>query len=334
MLRLGIIGCGRVTTMFHLKAIDAVDQVVVAGVADTSEARMGEVRRMAQAEKGCTDYRELLRDPGVDAVAINTPPRFHEQMVVDSLSAGKHVLCEKPLAQTVEGCQRIREAQGMTGLVVLPGHNYAFTPSLLRMEELIAEGAVGELRKVLVRFENNLKSYGSRTSFRLMEDYGIVEDILPHILSVSTPLAGRADSVGEVSGRCKRYEVCDNMTLTLGTEGGVEVECSLSWTRLIPRFRVEVLGSRGRMFSDLMMSPYTVTIEAAGERKRFKDRGLGWYLDLVQFKHPSFQSQYRHLVALVAGRGEPRISIDDEVAMLRMIDLVTERAKEGGVVER
>jgi len=93
MLRLGVIGCGRVTTMFHLRAIRDVKEVEVAAVADVNEERTRTVAKECNT-KGYNDYHELLGDPGIDAVVINTPPRLHEEMVLDALDSGKHVLCE------------------------------------------------------------------------------------------------------------------------------------------------------------------------------------------------------------------------------------------------
>jgi predicted dehydrogenase len=328
MLRLGIIGCGRVTTMFHLNAIKMVEGVTVTAVSDVSEERMRDVRGSCASAKTYTDYIGLLDDPDVDAVAINTPPRFHEEMTFESLNHGKHVLCEKPLAQTVEGCDRIGEEQRRTGLHVLPAHNYAFTPSVLRMVELAKGGAVGEVQRVRVYFENNLRIYRSQTDFRTRQENGIVEDVLPHVLSVSTPLAGRARDVCDLSWWCSQYKVCDNIRATLEAEGGAEVECSLSWTRLVPRFRVEVEGAKGRMETDLMMGPYTVTVWRGGHRETFKERGLGWYLDLAKFRHPSFQGQYRHFAAIVAGDEEPLITVGDEAAMLGVMERVSELLRE------
>ncbi|MFH0850446.1 MAG: Gfo/Idh/MocA family oxidoreductase, partial [Candidatus Bathyarchaeota archaeon] len=226
MLRLGIIGCGRVTTMFHLKAIDEVEEVTVEAVSDVSEDRIRDVQGSCASAKAYTHYTDLLGDPDVDAVAINTPPRFHEKMVLDSLSHGKHVLCEKPLAQTLEGCRRIGEAQRKTGLQVLPAHNYAFTPSVVRMAELVRQGAVGDVERMQVYFENNLWIYRSQTDFRTSSKNGLVEDVLPHILSVSTPLVGRAREVKDLAWWCRQYKVCDNIKATLETEAGAEIDCS------------------------------------------------------------------------------------------------------------
>ena len=328
MLRLGIIGCGRVTTMFHLNAVEEVEEVTVTAVSDVSEDRIRDVKGRCTSAKAYTSYTELLGDPDVDAVAINTPPRFHEEMVLESLSYGKHVLCEKPLAQTVEGCRRIGEAQRRTGLQVLPAHNYVFTPSVLRMAELVKGGAVGKVQRVRVYFENNLRIYRSQTDFRTHQENGLVEDVLPHVLSVSAPMAGRAREVRDLSWWCRQYKVCDNIKATLDAEGGAEIDCSMSWTRLVPRFKVEVEGTQGRLETDLMISPYSVTVEKGGRRETIKERGLDWYLDLVRFKHPSFQGQYRHFVGLVAGTEEPLITVEDEAAMLEIMERVSGLLKE------
>ncbi|TRO56437.1 Gfo/Idh/MocA family oxidoreductase, partial [Candidatus Bathyarchaeota archaeon] len=97
MLRLGIIGCGRVTSMFHLKAIQKLEEFNVAAISDVSKERMNDVQSGCMASEIYLDYRQLLEDDKVEAVAINTPPRFHESMVLEALENGKHVLCEKPL---------------------------------------------------------------------------------------------------------------------------------------------------------------------------------------------------------------------------------------------
>jgi len=327
MLKLGIVGCGKVTTMFHLKAIDEVDEVTVEAVADLDPGRMEDVKRKAGAERGYTDTGELLADPGVKAVAVNTPPRFHEELVLEALAAGKHVLCEKPLAQTVEGCERIREAQVASGLVVLPVHNYAFTPCLEKALGIIGEGEIGEPRKIEVRFDNNLWSYGAKTKFRLGDEFSIVEDILPHVLSIVQPVTGLVESVTEARGRKKKYDVLDDVELTMITTGGVEVEAAVNWTSLIPALKVRIHGEEGRIDMDLMKSPKSLSVRSSrGNRKM--GGGLGQYIDLVQLKHPAFVGQYRHFVGTVEGREEPRFTVDDEIGMLKVMRMVVEALSE------
>jgi len=323
MLRLGVIGCGRVTTMFHLRAIRDVAEVEVAAVADVNEERTRTVAEECNT-KGYTDYHELLGDPGIDAVVINTPPSLHEEMVLDALGSGKHVLCEKPLSETVEGCMKIKEAQLESGLAVLPAHNYVFTPCLTRLNDLVDSGTVGDVRKLSLVFENNLKTYRPQTDFRITTGKGVVEDMLPHILSVSAPVAGDVVDVKELRWWCEDYEVCDNMETTLVTDQGVDLECKLSWTKLVPRFGVEAHGYEGSLKAELMMKPYQVSLEKRGRKKVYRDRWLSWYLDLVRFKHPSFRNQYIHFDRVIRGLETPRITVDDEAHILGVIEKISE----------
>ena len=322
MLRLGIIGCGKVTTMFHLKSIKEVEEVTVTAVADLDRARMEEVRRKAGAERGYTDPKELLADPEVEAVAINTPPRFHEGLVLEAIEAGKHVLCEKPLAQTIEGCKRIGDAQRGTGLVVLPVHNYAFTPCLVTAQELIEKGEIGALQGIDVRFDNNLWSYGAKTDFRTRETHGIVEDILPHALSVVQVLSDPIAEVTEAKGWKKRYPVLDNIRLTMATGSGVTVRGEMNWTSLIPGFTVEAKGEEGAIHIDLMKAPHGVTVKTDKGRKQIGGMGFGQYLDLIRLKHPAFVGQYEHLVSTVGGTEEPRFTVEDEISMMGVLENV------------
>jgi predicted dehydrogenase len=328
MLRLGIIGCGKVTTMFHLKAIGDVDVVEVTTVADPNKKRMEDVKKKVKASQGYLDYRELLSDPDVDAVVVNTPPRFHERMTLEAVRAGRHVLCEKPLALSVEGCRHIQQAQTATGLVIHPVHNYAFTPCLEKGLQLIAAGEIGELTGLQLRFDNNLWSYGSKTDFRLKDDRGIVEDLLPHVLSVVTSFTSAPFNLRGVKGETKRYGVIDNLSVSLDSHEGVNVECHMNWTSLIPTYKVEAHGESGHMEMEMMKAPYKVSVETPTGRRTLDKKGFSKYLDLIRLKHPAFVEQYRHFASIVEGSEEPKFTVEDEVMMLGLMEDVKSRLVE------
>ena len=306
--------------MFHLKSIQEVEEVTVTAVADLHWARMEKVRRKAGAERGYTDPKRLLADPDVEAVAINTPPRFHEALVLQAIEAGKHVLCEKPLTQTIEGSRRIADAQRATGLGVLPVHNYAFTPCLVEARKLIEKGEIGDLRGIDVRFDNNLWSYGAKTDFRTKETFGIVEDILPHALSVVQVLSDAVSEVKEAEGWRKRYSVLDNIRLAMATRSGITVRGEMNWTSLIPGFTVKATGEEGTIQIDLMKAPHGVTVKTDRGRKQIGGMGFGQYLDLIRLKHPAFVGQYQHLVTTVGGDEEPRFTVEDEIRMMGVLE--------------
>ena len=323
MLNLGIVGCGRVTNMFHLKAIEKVEGMVVVAVSDYNPERMEHVRARSGAKRGYLDYSDLLVDPDVEAVVVNTPPSLHEDMVIHALEAGKHVICEKPLARSVKSCLNIKHLQEETGLVVLPAHNYVFTPCLNIVQNLVHTGAIGDVAELHATFENNLGAYKSKDDFRLKIEFGLVEDLLPHILSVANELVGAAKAVVDAKGWKQSNDVIDNLNLLLETDKGIEVDCFTSWTRMIPSFKLDIYGTKGKIRTDLIRSPFQATLESVGRRTKIgKGGGLRMYLDLLRCKHPSFKNQYLHLRGLVEGSEEPRLTVDDEIELVRMMNKV------------
>ena len=104
------------------------------------------------------DYREMLKVPELDAVFIMVRDPYHEEMAVAALEAGKAVYLEKPMAITLEGCDRILEAAYRTGSKLFLGHNMRYLPVVLKMKELIDSGVIGEVQSVWCR---HFISYGS-----------------------------------------------------------------------------------------------------------------------------------------------------------------------------
>jgi predicted dehydrogenase len=105
-----------------------------------------------------SDYRDIIADPEVEAVFVMISDLFHEEVAVAALNAGKAVFLEKPMAITVEGCDRILEAAYRTRTPLMVGHNMRYMPSILKMKEVIDSGIIGDIECVWVRHFIN---YGS-----------------------------------------------------------------------------------------------------------------------------------------------------------------------------
>ncbi len=109
------------------------------------------------------DYHELLARDDINAVFVTLPDHFHEQVAVDSLEAGKAVYLEKPMAITIEGCDRILETAQRTGSKLYLGHNMRHFPVVLKMKEVIDSGAIGEVKAGWCR---HFVSYGGDAYFK------------------------------------------------------------------------------------------------------------------------------------------------------------------------
>ncbi|MGB9619850.1 MAG: Gfo/Idh/MocA family protein [Armatimonadota bacterium] len=149
-LRFGAIGvCGRGTLANYWR--DSGRAEIVAG-ADVSEEKLADFRsRMGEHVFTTLDYRELLERPDVDAVAVTSPDFVHEEHAVAALDAGKHVYLEKPMAITIEGCDRIIEAQRRSGRKLMIGFNMRCHNMWRTMKDIVDTGVIGEIKAVWVR---------------------------------------------------------------------------------------------------------------------------------------------------------------------------------------
>lgn len=121
------------------------------------------------------DLAEVLADPTIDAVAIATPARTHHAIVLAALAAGKHVMVEKPLADTRERGLEMVELARQQGLVLMADHTYCYTPAVLKIRELIDDGMLGEILFVdSVRINLGL----------IQPDVDVFWDLAPHDLSI------------------------------------------------------------------------------------------------------------------------------------------------------
>ncbi len=125
-VRMGIIGAGLrsgIAKNWH----DPNGESVVVAAADVSEERLDKFKQEINPDAFVTtDYQELLKQEDIDAVAILSPDFLHEEHAIAVLKAGKHVYCEKPLAITVEGCDRIIATANETGKHLMVGFNMRY----------------------------------------------------------------------------------------------------------------------------------------------------------------------------------------------------------------
>lgn len=147
----------------------------LAAICDLDAARAQRVADQIGGVPVLTDLDDVLSDASIDAVAIATPARTHHRIVVAALTAGKHVVVEKPLAdEQVRGLSMVREATAR-GLVLMADHTYCYTPAVQRIRELIAAGDLGELLFIdSVRINLGL----------IQPDVDVFWDLAPHDLSI------------------------------------------------------------------------------------------------------------------------------------------------------
>jgi predicted dehydrogenase len=150
-LRWGLLGTAHVNRRL-IPAMRAARRSTIAAVASRDPVRGAAYARQWQIEVLHTGYESLLRDPHVDAVYIPLPNALHVEWTLRALDAGKHVLCEKPLALTAEDVDRIAAVSRDRQRVVAEAFMYRHEPLAARLREIVRGGALGSLRTIATGF--------------------------------------------------------------------------------------------------------------------------------------------------------------------------------------
>jgi predicted dehydrogenase len=158
-LRWGILGTGRITRAL-IAALRASPRNEVIGAASRTDTRAREFAREWALPRAFGSYQAMLDDPGIDVVYNALPNHLHAEWTVAAALRGKHVLCEKPLALTVEDVDRMAEAARAAGVVVTEAFMYRHHPQTLKVRELVEQGAVGALRLLRGSFSFTLDRPG------------------------------------------------------------------------------------------------------------------------------------------------------------------------------
>jgi predicted dehydrogenase len=196
-LRAGIIGTGFIGPA-HVEALRRL------GVTVTALCEVGGQARAAADRLGIPmafdDYRELLASPAVDCAHIATPNRFHCEMALAALRAGKHVVCEKPLAMNTRETARIVRRARAAKRVFAVNYNVRFYPAVLQLRRLVAQGALGEIIHVNGAYLQDWLLKETDYNWRLLPEAGgklrAVADIGTHWMdAMSFILGAQIDAV-------------------------------------------------------------------------------------------------------------------------------------------
>jgi predicted dehydrogenase len=143
-LRLAFLGCGFITRV-HSRHLKALRSEIVCSYASRDNGKAEEFRRQWKGERAYASYEEALDDPRVDAVLVAVPPKFHRDLTLRALEAGKHVLVEKPAFPCLADFEAAIAARDRARRVVIVGENDHYKPQAVKLRKWIADGVIGDL---------------------------------------------------------------------------------------------------------------------------------------------------------------------------------------------
>jgi predicted dehydrogenase len=245
-----VLGTGAIAQVVHLPILTRMRGVEVVGLCDADAAKARTLAGRFAIPRVYDSADEIWGDPAVAGVILCTPNDLHEDQVVAGLTAGKYVFCEKPLALTAAGAERVLAASGSSGRVMV-GMNQRFRPDAAALARSVAAGELGEIQYLRAGWlnrptERTLRSWRLRRSGA---GGGALMDLGIQMLDLSLWLLGYPEPARLVAHlhAMPGSEVEDSAVLLLQTADGRIVNLEVAWNLIADRERqyLQVIGDRG-----------------------------------------------------------------------------------------
>ncbi len=257
----------------HVPGLRLCPEVTIGAVADPDVGAARALAGMAGGAAVHERYQDLLARPEIDAVVVSTPNYLHHEIVLAALEAGKHVLCEKPLALNVADARQMAERAKASGKVHMTAFTYRFTPALQYLGRLVRSGEMGRIRTVRAAYLMALSKHllGWRST-RAQAGSGVLADIGSHLVHLVDFLAGE---IAELAASKRKFredaasDVEDWISFLAEFESGacgtfeISRVCAGRGAGISEDIFIEVYGTRGSALFSLQ-DPWGLRV-VAGE---------------------------------------------------------------------
>jgi predicted dehydrogenase len=257
ILRWGILGAAKIAETAVAPAIHMAEGAVLAAVATSgSSTRIGGFRARYPGIRVVDGYEALLADPGIDAVYIPLPNHMHVEWTQRCLAAGKHVLCEKPIAMRADEIDALIRARDASGLLAAEAFMVAHHPQWARVRALIDEGAIGRLAHVEGAFSYNNAADPANIRNRpetgggALRDIGVYPCITMRLVTGAEPVGLRSDirlengvdSFARVWADFPEFTASFYVSMRLGLRQEMVFHGADGWLRLTAPFNAGTYG--------------------------------------------------------------------------------------------
>ena len=357
-LRVGILGTGPHAMRQVLPAFRAQGWEV--GALCSIEPDLSDQAARLGIPVATADYRELVERDDLDAVAIVTPTPTHREIMLAAVAAGKHVLCEKPIAMNLQEARDMQTAAEAAGVTAMIDFEFRFTPARLHVQQLLVDGYVGEMRhaniELLIERDlagsdftwhdraglgGTLNEHGSHYIDMVRQWFGEISDVSAHLHTFD------ADRRDPESGASVQAEADDFWTCTMTLASGGLVTLTQSWVSGVTQgLRVSIAGTAGALVvaqGDSMLSDAPICggktrvwssanspqagIEQLEEVPR--PASLPPLEDAPTWRIAALQRLIREFERGVREGGSPAPNLEDGLRCQAVLDAVRESARDG-----
>jgi len=309
-VKIGVLGSGTIIRDYHLLTLQDHPQAEVVAAANLRPASLDKLAADFNIPRTYTDFSELAADSEVQAVINGLPNYLHAPVSIQMLEAGKHVMCEKPMAMSVAEGEQMIEASKRANRKLMIAHNWRFERELLWLRDVIAEGTLGKIVKAksFAMLLTPLGEGASTDSWFVKPEFaggGALADMGIHSIDTLRFVLGNARPLSVLASIGTHYsdiELEDTATLMVNFEGDVTALIEAGWYHLYAdggEAHTQVYGTHGyakALPSELHTyeeGAWTVIRPETPERRRWCDLPMyqaqtDHFIDcLVNDKHPS-----------------------------------------------
>ncbi len=246
MVRIGIVGFGYWGPNLA-RNLAETPGATVSTIADLDEAKLDLVRLRYPGVRTTRNFRDLIDDPALDAIAIATPVRSHFEIAMAALQAGKHVWLEKPMAETSSQAHMLADEAKKRGKVLFVDHTFIYTGAVQKIAEIIRSGELGRLY------------YYDSTRINLglfQRDVSVISDLAVHDFSILQYILGEHPLAVSASGTNHFPGTPENLAyITLFYESGTIAHTNVSWLAPVKVRQILIGGSKKMIaYDDLEQS--------------------------------------------------------------------------------
>ncbi|HEY6046312.1 MAG TPA: Gfo/Idh/MocA family oxidoreductase [Pyrinomonadaceae bacterium] len=331
---IGVIGCGYWGPNL-LRNFAENEAAQLRWICDLDETRLGAMGRRYPAARTTNDYRTLIADPELEAVAVVTPVATHFQIAKDALAAGKHVLMEKPLTATAREAEELIELAEKNRRVLMIDHTFVYTGAVRKMKEILKSGELGEL----LYFDSVRINLGL-----FQRDINVLWDLAPHDLSIMDYLIERQPEGVSAIGSCHIEPGIENIAyLMMQFADDFIAHFHFNWLAPVKIRRTLIAGARKMILYDDIEPTEKVRVYDKGvTANRIGDREAD-YQTLVSYRTgdvwaPKLDATeaLRHVVAeflnSIRERRRPLTDGEAGLRVVRILEAAQQSIKQGGQV--
>jgi len=246
ILRLGLVGCGNVAVNRHLPVLQSLKDAQVVALADTNKDHLNRAADRFHVKKRYGDFRALLGDPEVEALAICTPPQTHVDIALAGLEAEKHLFIEKPLALSLDDCDRLVERAAQSPCKVMVGFKLRWHRLVRQARDILRRGDLGDLRAIRYVATGQHKEHEPEWLKRREQGGGMLIEFAVHTFDLwRFLLQSEIEEVFALS-RSGQWED-ETATVTARMANGVLATAVLS-KGTAENHEVEIYGQNARLF--------------------------------------------------------------------------------------